>query len=273
MFQPAPPNASYTPPPPAPRYFPASTPPSQSQQHDAWARERQYAGAGGYTAPEAYSEVSLGSIAPTRATPSQYRREVDTFMREGTWERRDAEAQEYAERTGARFGGTTYPGGGSSPVGPAVRHRVFVDARDRADPDSSPFDFSISLTARGLAPFRNVKSVELKGIAFPKVANEPYVIMDVEQLADQMDATFDAGHRSYVVLYFDTDQIPVGSIKPIKAYDFYQKDAAFNPALPTLDRLTIKFKKYDGSLITTADTAGATHVSFMLEVVTLPTVY
>jgi len=197
-----------------------------------------------------------------------------TASSQGSWPQLSAQGDAYAQAHGTYY--SVYHGrdGGTSPLKPITRRRVLVDNRDRQLPDTSdPFTFVVSLTDAGVERFENVVGVELKAVAFPTVADEMYVVMNVDELNDQLESTCAAAHRAYAVLYFDSDALATGSVKPIKAYDFYQKDAVFNPPLPVLDKLHVSFKKYDGSPVTTFDTAGNTHVSFILEVATPPMRY
>lgn len=227
-----------------------------------------------YVVPGVPPERQFAPPMTTLAQPARQSPPEDFFV-DGTWPQLDARAREYNQRTGNRAG-VLPPDvrGGSSgnmrvPVREAVVvHRVMVDARDRFDPtNSSPFNFTLDLVDKGIGPFKSVQSVEVKGLAFPKIANEPYVVMCVEQFnSDSMlETTFDGGNRMYAVFYFDTDQMPVGAVKPIKAIDFYQKTMRFNPPI-ALNQLTVSFRKWDGTTVTTADTGGAAHVSFVMEV-------
>lgn len=154
-----------------------------------------------------------------------------------------------------------------------VRHRLFIDSRDCVS-NLSTFEFTVYLsdpfreTSIGVSRFERVQSVELKALSFPKIADE-YVIMDVEELNDERLLSSNAANRSFAVMYFDNSTLANGVMQPMKGYDFYQKDIAFNPIIPSLGRLTVKFLKRDGSVISTADTANVDHCSFMLEITTL----
>lgn len=161
------------------------------------------------------------------------------------------------------------PAYGPPPTGMVTKHRLLVDNRDRPDPaNTSPFDFSIHLSRTGMDRYENVASVELKGLAFPKVDGEPYVILDIRELNDNLDATNSAANRTFGIAYFDSELLAPGQIRAVKGYDFYQREAKFNPPLAHLDRLTVKFLKHSGNAVTTADTAGETHASMLLEVTT-----
>jgi hypothetical protein len=153
-----------------------------------------------------------------------------------------------------------------------LRHRLFVDSRDCVA-NLSVFKFTVYLsdpfreTSIGASQFKRVKSVELKGLAFPKIADD-YVIMDVQELNDDtLLGSNSASNQSFAVVYFDSDVVQaVGEIRPVKGYDYYQKAVAFNPVLPSLSKLSVTFKKRDGTTITTSDTGNVNHCSFMLEI-------
>ena len=154
-----------------------------------------------------------------------------------------------------------------------VRHRLFIDSRDCV---SSLTDFSFTAylsdpfreTSIGVSRFERVQSVELKGLSFPKIADD-YVIMDVQELNDERLLGSNAANRSFAIMYFESSNLAVGTTQAMKGYDFYQKDIAYNPIIPSLGKLTVRFLKRDGAVITTADTNGVDHCSFMLEITTL----
>lgn len=155
-----------------------------------------------------------------------------------------------------------------------MRHRLFVDSRDCVE-NLTSFSFTVYLsdpfrdTSIGVARFERVKSVELKGLAFPKTSEE-YVIMDIEELNDErLHSSNNAANSSFAVMYFESSATSVGDLKPMKGYDFYQKDISYNPIIPSLTKLTVKFKKRDGSVLTPADCGSVSHCSFMLEITTL----
>jgi hypothetical protein len=155
-------------------------------------------------------------------------------------------------------------------------HRLFVDARDRFDAgNTSPFDFRVYLdnahrdNHTGVSAYENVVSIEMKGLAVPKLVDEPYVIVNIIECNDNvLDATNNAANRAFAIAYFDADTLAVGSVKPIKGIDYYQKKIVFNPPIPRLDRLSIQLLKHDGNVVTVSDTANSTHVSILFEVMT-----
>lgn len=155
-------------------------------------------------------------------------------------------------------------------------HRLFVDSRDRYGyPAGSHYDFKVYLgndpeRSAGISGYENVTSVELKALAFPKVNNESYVILSVDELNDNMlESTCPAAHNAFAVVYFDSSAMSASQVKPQKGTDFYQKQLAFNPPLAKLNSLSIKFLKHDGNVVVAADTAGTeTGVSLMFEITT-----
>lgn len=152
-----------------------------------------------------------------------------------------------------------------------LTHRLFVDSRDCVS-NLSTFEFTVYLSdpfresSIGVSQFTRVKSVELKGLAFPRIDNE-YVIMSVDELNDdKLLGSNNASNQSFAVCYFDSDVQTIGHIKAMKGYDYYQKSVTFNPVLASLSKLTVSFKKRDGQLVSTSDTANVNHCSFMLEI-------
>jgi len=155
-----------------------------------------------------------------------------------------------------------------------LRQRLFVDSRD-CDANLTSFSFTVYLsdpfreTSIGVAPFERIKTVELKALAFPKTSDS-YVVMDVQELNDErLHSSNQTANRSFAVMYFDAGTLSAGDIKPMKGYDFYQKDVYYNPIIPKLSKLTVSFKDRTGNVITTADTGNVNHCSFMLEISTL----
>ena len=153
--------------------------------------------------------------------------------------------------------------------------RLFIDNRDRYDAsNTSPFQFQIFLgndpdRSVGISGFENVTSVELKAISFPKVVGERYIIVSIDELNDNMlQASNSAADNSFAIVYFDTDALAAGVVKPLKGVDFYQKQLFFKPPLAKLNKLSIKFMKYPGNVVTTSDTNNETHVSMVFEITT-----
>jgi len=156
-----------------------------------------------------------------------------------------------------------------------VVRRLFIDNRDRYDAaNTSPFDFKIYLgndpnRSVGISGYENVVSIELKAVTFPKIANERYVIMSIDELNDNvLEATNSGTHNAFAIVYFDSDLLAPGTVKPFKGSDFYLKQLLFRPPLAKLNTLSFKFLKHPGALVTTSDTNNETHVSVVLEITT-----
>jgi len=149
-----------------------------------------------------------------------------------------------------------------------LTRRLFVDSRD-ASVRRGPFDFTIRLDGDvGRNRYRNVTSVELKACCIPKVASEDYVILDIEQLKDSnIDSSVPHLNDGFAVSFFDNSSLAPGDVK-LSDKNFSQR-VLFDPP-KTLDRLDIKLRKHDGSLITDADTGGTSNVtSFLFDITML----
>ena len=151
-----------------------------------------------------------------------------------------------------------------------VRNRLFIDNRDRFDAaNTSPFDFRVSASNNGTTRFENVISVELKALAFPKIANENYVVIDSFEIGDHIEGTNRAADRAYNVAFFDADTLTTGSVKTMRSKDMaFDNEKVFNPPLAQLDRLSFTFKKYDGNVVQLTDVANNANVSLCLDIVT-----
>ena len=167
---------------------------------------------------------------------------------------------------------------GPPPAADYLVTRVIFDSRDIAATSPNSFAGTFFLgnpndaVADGQAMIRNVVSIELKALSFPKIANERYVILDFNNINDDnLGATSTTAHKTFAVSYFDSDLLPAGAQKPAKGTDFYQKTIRYRPALNKLDRINVNFKKYDGNTVTASDVGGTANVnySFVLEVTSL----
>lgn len=141
-------------------------------------------------------------------------------------------------------------------------------------PGGSPFQLTVYLDdpfkGIGGTELHRVETIELKSLAFPKIANETYVIMDIEQLRDdRLISTNTTVVHGFAVMYFDASTLPTGDIKPMKGMDFWQRDIVFRPIVPKLTTLSVTFKKPDGNIVSAADTGNVRECSFMLEITTL----
>jgi hypothetical protein len=157
---------------------------------------------------------------------------------------------------------------------PKHTRRLLVDSRDR----ESGTDFSYQVVfgngyranSVGVSEYLNVSSVEMKLLAFPKITNESYVVVDIRELNDSnLDATNNTATRAYAVGFFDTSQLAPGDVKPIR--DFYSQKVVFDPPLNKLDKLNVRFLKRDGNVVTVGETGGVGNNAILFEVVTTTT--
>lgn len=170
-----------------------------------------------------------------------------------------------------RFSSTSFPD--TPKYKRATHHRLLIDNRDRPGfPNSNPFAFAINLQDCGLSGYEHVLSCELKSCSFPKIANEQYVIVEIDELAerDLLSSTSPGlSNKAMAICYFDNSSNPAGFVKPARGRDFTEQTVLFVPPKRRLDRLTISFRTHDGSIVTTAATAGVSDVSLLLEIVTV----
>lgn len=173
------------------------------------------------------------------------------------------------------YASAVYAPSGPTPKAEYLVERVLFDSRDLPPQWANTFSGTFYLgnptlaTGDGQATIKNVVSVELRALDFPKVDGERYIIMDIPALNDgQLGATNSAAHRTFAVGYFDSDALTPGAHKPQKGTDFYQKIIKYDPPIAKLDRVSVSFKQHDGSVITAANVGGVANVSysFILEI-------
>jgi hypothetical protein len=157
-----------------------------------------------------------------------------------------------------------------------VTRRLLIDSRDGSYTKSgNPFDFEVQLSSLGVEPLEHVLSVECKILAVPKVANETYCIVDIEQLRDErFSATNDAANRGFVVSFFDSSPgtgtgagLQPGDYKPNR--DFYGQKVTFTPLLNKVDKLNVRILTQSDAVVVPLQTANVTTVSMLLEFVTV----
>lgn len=166
---------------------------------------------------------------------------------------------------------------------PTVRHTtkmLMIDSRDRDrrnDNANGPFSFTIYLDdpnrkSVGISAYELVHSVELKAFNMPKVDKESYVVVDIDQLAGQIDSTDDGSDGKFTVAFFDGIDSVAGSgmkpgdIKCIKGNDVYTRKVAFDPPISKLNRLTVHIRKHGGDIVKPTDCGGVDYCSMLLEV-------
>lgn len=151
--------------------------------------------------------------------------------------------------------------------------RLLIDNRDRVS--GNVFDFEIRFgngyrsNSVGVSEYHNVTSVDMKILAFPKILNEDYVVVDISQFRDytNLDASNNAANHAFCVGFFDSSQLTPGDTKPVR--DFMTQRVLFDPPLPKLDRINARFLVGNGDIVHGGLTGGNTRVSMLLEVSTM----
>lgn len=145
--------------------------------------------------------------------------------------------------------------------------RLFLDSRDASTYSAFEFTFNIGqdlLRNR----YTNVSSVELKAATIPKIDGEMYAILDIAELRDSnIDSSCQPLHDGFAVCYFDNSSLSPGDIK-VSDKIFCQK-AVFNPP-KTIDKLTVRILKHDGTVPATSETGNVENVSLLLGVTQEP---
>lgn len=143
-----------------------------------------------------------------------------------------------------------------------ISHIFFVDSRDVSKTNDFQYDILMD------TPFKNVHSIELKGISFPKVNNEQYIIIDIDECKDRVESVDNsASHRSFAVCYFD--KLNTGDVRPMRGADFDTKYYEFKPIVSKLGKLRISFRKYNGDVVTSGDVNGVVDHTLLFEIFTL----
>jgi len=170
------------------------------------------------------------------------------------------------ERTGGGAGAGSGGGGGAgggSGEAHKKRNTFFVDSRDI--PKTNNFSYAITIDDA----FKNVQSIELKGISFPKIEYESYVILEIDECKDRVESVDNsAAHHSFAVCYFD--KLATGEIRPMRGDFFDRKNYIFNPSLNKLGKLNIRFKKQNGNIVKASDVGGDDNTghTLLFEIVT-----
>ena len=146
---------------------------------------------------------------------------------------------------------------------------MFIDIRDFADQiemKDGNLEFTVNWSSAklhqmndqnntysssmNLAPYDHVTKVELLGISFPKIENEVYFILCIDELENNIDSSDNNGSRdSFAVIYYDNQSVSIGSVKPLKGKDFCSKVYEFKTYKDNFNKMRIKFKKYGGEII------------------------
>jgi len=131
---------------------------------------------------------------------------------------------------------------------------LFIDSRDHVTTDF--FTYTVKLDSSDATyneidsavfpgGYRNVQAVRLRCFDFPKILNENYVVLDIEDFRDNLDSTNDISHQATSILHFERSTQQVGESKPNCEANM---DITFNPPLPKLSQLRISFKTYNGEI-------------------------
>ena len=140
------------------------------------------------------------------------------------------------------------------------KYTVMVDAAD-IDP-SSPFKFTVDLAALGVE-VRNACNVELKSLAFPSVAGQPWIGLDIRQVTNG-SVFHTSGANPFATVFFPAACAP-GTIMVAKGADHVRNLGGIDPPLRRLARLDCAFVKHGGAALTPDDTGNVTSFQFILE--------
>jgi hypothetical protein len=125
---------------------------------------------------------------------------------------------------------------------------VLIDNCKRA-PSDSPFDFNVSL-ANASTPFQQVFAVRVVQMQVAKMVTEDYIIMSIDPL-DRIVQCFGDGELDAfaVCMYMNMDYLQLNATSG----DCITGETTFDPPLARLNNLRIRFKKYDGDMVTQGD--------------------
>jgi hypothetical protein len=112
-----------------------------------------------------------------------------------------------------------------------------------------------------------VSKIELKGISFPKVENEDYILLKLNDLNTSFWSSDGSSQKTdlFAVIYFDNSSLITGTRKPSKGSDFTQKMVEFDGGV-FLSYLHIQFTLFNGEQITTDKTNNVDNHSLILEI-------
>ena len=121
---------------------------------------------------------------------------------------------------------------------------LFIDSRYVTHQISGNVDFIVQFNTNtpnqsSFPVFRNVASVELKGIS-GDFTNEHYIILDIPELNNRVKSNVPAVNQCFCTILCEDNK------RYIKGSDFDHKIVHFNPPLSQLSQLHIKLKSADG---------------------------
>ena len=136
-------------------------------------------------------------------------------------------------------------------------------------------------------PYRDVASVELKGISVPLIENESFFVVDIPEFNNRIHSSSNPNvHEKFAIVYFDkvADHSTKYEVQPLRGSDYDTKIKVFNPPLARLNKFTVRICKFNGDVINMKDIInipsagdnikkqnaifdGLKHVSFLFEFV------
>jgi len=142
---------------------------------------------------------------------------------------------------------------------------IFIDSRFTT---GNPYEYTIDFATMS-GSYRNVTKIELLALSFPKIADEHYVIMSMDQCDDHVDSNNPQVHRKSCVVYFDNSTLSTGVIKTV--YPIAGNGRVFmqSPPLAQLSKLKVSFTKGtpDNNVITLLGDGLDNH-SFLIQLTT-----
>jgi hypothetical protein len=121
-------------------------------------------------------------------------------------------------------------------------------ALDRGN--TAPFDFRVELPS---GQIEHVRCVELKGLSLPKARDCPFVYVDVNDWDNGFTTTCPSVGSAIGAVYFDSAQMAVGAVKPVKGADFTSKRVPFVPSLASFKDVRVRILKPDGTVLRKQD--------------------
>ena len=144
---------------------------------------------------------------------------------------------------------------------------LFIDSRYVTHQISGNVDFIVQFNTNtpnqsSFPVFRNVASVELKGIS-GNFNNEDYIILDIPELNNRLKSNVPSVNQCFCTIFCEDN-------KPyIKGSDFDHKIVYFNPPLSQLSQLHVKLKRVNGTSDNNILIDDMRFVSMIFEVTTI----
>lgn len=149
---------------------------------------------------------------------------------------------------------------------------VLFDSRDSKRASDTSWDFQVRFHDLEMGVLKNVSSVEVIGLAFPRVKQEDYVFLSIPELSSTFLTTDPHNPHPTFMFYYDSYNVPACEKKAMKGGDFYKKVLTFQPFVTQLSQLTFVFTKYGGDItledLDLDDPGETPHVSIILKITT-----